>query len=172
MRINSIGARAAAGVVLALSIPMSAMFTTSAVASDNPQPDLADVRQATAKYQDVSVAEAEGYVSEGGECVPEMGIHYINFAQMGRMDPLKPDALLYEPSGEGLRLVGVEWVAVDSDQDLTTDNDPVPSLFGQRFDGPMPGHGPGMPIHYDLHAYVWQANPNGVLATWNPNVHC
>jgi hypothetical protein len=29
-----------------------------------------------------------------------------------------------------------------------------------------------MPIHYDLHAYLWQGNPDGVLATFNPNVRC
>jgi len=146
--------------------------TTAALASDNPQPSLADTRAATYKYHDVSVAEADGYVSEGDECVPGMGIHYINFAQMGRMDPLKPDALLYEPSGNGVRLVGAEWIALDTDQNVATDNSPVPSLFGHRFDGPMPGHFPGMPVHYDLHAYIWQANPEGVLSTWNSNVRC
>ena len=88
------------------------------------------------------------------------------------MDPLKPDALLYEPSDDGPQLVGVEWVVIDDDQDVTTPNDPVPSMFGRTFDGPMLGHGPGMPIHYDLHAYIWKGNPDGVLATWNRNVRC
>ncbi len=47
-----------------------------------------------------------------------------------------------------------------------------PELFGKKFDGPMPGHGPGMPVHYDLHAYIWTTNPAGTLATWNPEVSC
>lgn len=172
MRIQNQRVAATLGAALALSIPAATAATTSAMASESPQSELSRVREATAKYQDVTVAEADGYVGEGHECVPAMGIHYINFAQMGKMDPLQPDALLYEPSGQGPRLVAVEWIAIDDDQDLTTDNQPVPSLFGHRFDGPMPGHGPGMPVHYDLHAYVWQANPAGVLATWNENVHC
>src|SRR5512132_574547 len=28
-------------------------------------------------------------------------------------------------------------------------------------DGPMPGHSPTMPIHYDLHGRLWQDNPSG-----------
>jgi hypothetical protein len=29
-----------------------------------------------------------------------------------------------------------------------------------------------MPIHYDLHAWIWQANPAGVFEMWNPKVDC
>lgn len=47
-----------------------------------------------------------------------------------------------------------------------------PALFGVPFDGPMPGHEEGMPEHYDLHAWAWRANPNGVFAPFNPNVGC
>jgi hypothetical protein len=173
MRIGTNKTRALlAPAIAAVAVLTSGVATTPALASNNPQPSLADTRAATAKYHDVSVAEADGYVGDGDECLPEMGIHYINFAQIGQMDPLKPDALLYKPSGDGLRLVGVEWIAIDADQDVTTDNNPVPSLFGQRFDGPMEGHFPGNPVHYDLHAYIWQANPDGVFSTWNRNVRC
>ena len=45
-------------------------------------------------------------------------------------------------------------------------------LFGRGFDGPMLGHGPGMPIHYDLHAWIAEANPSGVFAQWNPAIRC
>lgn len=165
--------RAAVAVVFALS--MTAVATTSATASNSPQSELAAVRAATAKYHDVSVAVADGYVdpSGGTECVPGMGVHYINFALFGApVDPLKPVGLLYMPSGEGLRLVGVEWFVIDEDQNPGTHNDLRPTLFGKQFDGPMPGHSPDMPVHYDLHAYIWKGNPDGVLTTWNPKVHC
>ena len=46
------------------------------------------------------------------------------------------------------------------------------SLFGGKFDGPMPGHEPGMPVRYDLYAWVWRANPDGILSQFNPNVSC
>ena len=36
--------------------------------------------------------------------------------------------------------------------------------FGRGFDGPMEGHEPGMPVHYDLHAWVWKRNPGGTFA--------
>jgi hypothetical protein len=36
----------------------------------------------------------------------------------------------------------------------------------------MPGDGEDMPIHYDLHAYAWVANPDGGFATWNPAITC
>ena len=29
-----------------------------------------------------------------------------------------------------------------------------------------------MPPHYDLHVWVWQANPAGIFAPFNPNVSC
>jgi hypothetical protein len=70
-----------------------------------------------------------------------------------------------------MRLVGVEWFVAEGDQDLSTDDD-RPSLFGHAFDGTMPGHEPGMPVHYDLHAYLWRHNPAGTFAAWNLNLHC
>ena len=46
------------------------------------------------------------------------------------------------------------------------------SLFGVPFDGPMLGHEPGMPKHYDLHVWLYERNPAGLFAAWNPRVHC
>jgi hypothetical protein len=135
--------------------------------------EFADVRQATARYHDEAHAIADGY-TRTDECVPGMGYHYVNFELFGApLDPRKPAALLYAPHGEdGRKLIGVEYFVVDADQDPETHNSTVPAMFGQTFDGPMLGHGPGMPVHYDLHAYVWTKNPNGTLATWNPEVTC
>ncbi len=36
----------------------------------------------------------------------------------------------------------------------------------------MEGHDPQMPRHYDLHVWLWQANPAGIFAPFNPNVRC
>ena len=66
------------------------------------------------------------------------------------------------------RLVAaIEYVKNDADGDLGTDDD-RPSLFGEPFDGPMEGHEPGQPVHYDLHAWMWRHNPAGELAQFNP----
>ncbi|MDP9480450.1 MAG: hypothetical protein M3R38_33115 [Actinomycetota bacterium] len=143
---------------------------------------LAEVRKVTAKYQDVNEAWTDGYRIAGngaeepdpGHCVGGMGYHYVNEALIGdpSVDPLKPEVLLYAPSEAGPRLVGVEYLAVDDDQNVNTHNEYPPSLFGVPFDGPMLGHGPDIPVHYDLHVWTWEANPNGIFAPYNPNVRC
>jgi hypothetical protein len=137
--------------------------------------DLAAMRAAFAPYQDVTVAEAAGYVPASPcEVSPAggMGVHYLNPALVGSVDPMQPAVLLYEPTGSGeLRLVGVEYFVPDADQDLATDPD-RPSLLGREFDGPVLGHGPGMPVHYDLHVWLYEANPAGLFEPWNPRVTC
>jgi hypothetical protein len=134
------------------------------------------VRRATARFHDVRVARREGYVP-AGECAagPEggMGIHYVkpDLADDTSLNIREPEALLYEPKGDSRRLVAVEYVVPDADQRLDTDED-RPYLFGRGFDGPMEGHEPGMPVHYDLHAWVWKRNPVGTFSMWNPRVEC
>lgn len=158
-------------LIAAASAGMLAAMLGISAASAESRSDLAAARQATVQYHDVAAAIHAGY-EPVLDCVPGMGFHYVNFGQFGQMDPLVPDALTYAANKNGqLRLVAAEWFKVDTDQNLATDTD-RPSMFGKEFDGPMPGHAPGMPIHYDLHAYLWQGNPDGVLATYNPNVHC
>jgi hypothetical protein len=60
---------------------------------------------------------------------------------------------------------------VDADGSLATDDD-RPSIFGQPFDGPMPGHNPAMPVHYDLHVWLSADNPSGLFAQFNPSLSC
>ena len=137
---------------------------------------LADVKRVTDRYETVAAATAAGYV-QGSPCEASpqggMGFHYVNPAAMQdpRIDPLKPEALLYEQRTGGLQLVGVEYVKVDGDQNLATDGD-RPTAFGRAFDGPMAGHAPGMPNHYDLHVWLQKRNPSGIFAQWNPDVSC
>ena len=164
-----------------LTLMVIGLLTTSfativlAAPGDITDPDalkgLAAVRQATAKYHDAGTALADGYVSTA-ECaelpgVGGMGLHYLNFGLLGdpAIDPLTPEVLLYAPTNDGVRLVGVEYF-------VAFDGQPAPILFGQTFNGPMPGHEPGMPEHYDLHVWLWQANPAGIFADFNPNVRC
>lgn len=78
-------------------------------------------RQATAKYQDVRVAEADGYQAIGPD-VPGMGIHYVRTKKEARADGSREEAafdveqppiLLYEnnPSAAGgYALVGVSYL--------------------------------------------------------------
>ena len=140
--------------------------------------DLRRARAATRKFRDVRVARAAGYAATG-ECAEDpkyggMGIHYANpdLVADGRLDITKPEILVYQPMPSGrLRLGAIEYFQADADQDLATDDD-RPDLFGLPFDGPMLGHEPGMPVHYDMHVWLYRHNPAGRFAMWNPRVHC
>jgi hypothetical protein len=144
----------------------------------SPNQLLREARQATRGFGDVAAAEAAGYVV-ASECVEDpalggMGVHYLHpgLVADGVIDHRKPELLVYYPTpGGGLRLGALEYFQVDADQDLATDGD-RPSAFGVPFDGPMPGHSPDMPIHYDLHVWLFKHNPDGLFAPWNPCVHC
>ena len=136
---------------------------------------MAQVRRDLAPYADYRRALADGFVPVS-ECTESpagaMGVHFLNPSRaMSPVDPTKPAILLYLPTETGYRLMGAEWFQADADQDRTTDDD-RPSLWGRPFDGPMLGHEPGMPIHYDLHVWLFTANPDGVFAPWNPSVSC
>jgi hypothetical protein len=84
---------------------------------------LKQVRQATAAYRDVAAAKAAGYVPLG-PCAADpkyggMGMHYVSeeHGADGVLDPLRPEALVYEPTRNGtLRLGAVEYVHVDAVQ--------------------------------------------------------
>ena len=149
----------------------------AASAGASPRQDsITTVRQATAKFHDPAAALAAGYLPSD-VCVSSpagaMGYHYVNptLAQQP-IDITRPAILVYQPDGDGgRRLVAAEYFKADADQDLTTDGD-RPTLLGVPFDGPMLGHEPGMPIHYDLHVWIWQHNPVGMLDQFNPSGSC
>ncbi len=154
-------------VALAAALP-----TAGSASTEGGNAGLQAVRQFTDQYRLEATAVADGF-HRTDECVPEMGYHYVHFGRIDeRLEPSRPEIVIYAPTTDGRRrLAAAEWLVVDRDQDVTTDDD-RPSLFGHPFDGPMPGHEPGMPIHYDLHAYAWLENPAGGFATWNSAIHC
>ena len=180
--------RASLLTVLAVAIAAAAWFVAQPVPAhqghdhhaDAPaaKDDLRRARAATRKFRKVAVARAAGYATTG-ECVQDpkyggMGIHYANpeLIADGKLDVTKPEILVYQPMPSGkLRLGAVEYFQADADQDLATDPD-RPYLFGLPFDGPMLGHEPDMPVHYDLHVWLYRHNPAGRFAMWNPRVHC
>jgi len=171
--------------VVMVLVLMPSLFSLAYAANPQAQSskvlkDLARVRKATKKYHDVNKAIADGYmptpVCTSVPGVGGMGYHYVNPSLA--MDPeiklTKPEILLYADTGEGLKLVGVEYFygIGAPDSPIPTPPPPAPVLFDRPFDGPMLGHEPGMPPHYDLHVWVWRANPDGMFAPFNPNVTC
>jgi hypothetical protein len=168
-----------AGLALGALAIAAVAAVVPALAGDGPVPaDVQSVRSAVAKYHSFVQAERDGYTVAGEPCVASpdgaMGVHAFNpgLAATDAIDPKRPEVLLYAPKANGqLELVGVEYWKRDADQNLNTDGD-RPSVFGKAFDGPMPGHSPVMPIHYDLHVWVAEANPSGLYAMFNPAVSC
>jgi hypothetical protein len=168
-------------VVAALLLVVLASIAYAATGVTDPAVlrDLARLRQATAKYHDVDAALADGFVPTPN-CVASpdggMGIHYVNPPRLmdTELNILEPEILLYVESGNGLKLVGVEyWFSIGApDTPIPNPAPPAPILFGRSFDGPMEQHEPGQPPHYDLHAWIWKANPSGIFAPFNPNVSC
>lgn len=161
--------------------------------------ELARIRQATAAFHDVSKAVGAGYTDPAtGLCDSNpdgagiMGIHSLNLQLFdGQIEPLEPEGLLYLPKPEGgFRLIGVEYllpVLLRNKQTGTvaarTEPGPwdpalyevvnsAPQVAGANFQGPMPGHFPGMPWHWDLHVWVWSPNPSGMFVPWNTGVSC
>ena len=134
-------------------------------------------RIATRKYQDPAAALADGFVPN--ECVdgsaespPQegaMGEHWVNFGRYSdsRLSIEEPEILLYVPAPVGKRLAAVEWFIPEADAAGGS-----PRLFGRAFDGPMDGHIPLQPRHYDLHVWLWEHNPDGLFAHYNPRLSC
>jgi hypothetical protein len=144
----------------------------------NPAADggLTAARAISKHYQSEAVAIEKGF-ARTDHCIEVshlggMGYHYVNVARVDtRLEPGRPEVMLYKDGPQGRELTGIEYLVVDQDQDLSTDED-RPELWGHKFDGPMPGHESGMPVHYDLHVWAWHDNPDGAFSTWNPAISC
>jgi hypothetical protein len=154
------------------------------VSADQMSSQLQASKTVLEKYQDPFAAVRDGYLSTVG-CVAfttsstmdgmpypagAMGVHFVNFSYVGKLDPAKPQVLLYSPTPDGkLKLAGAEWF-VPWSKGMKT-----PQLFGHAFYGPMYGHYPVMPkqlIHYDLHVWMFSQNPNGIFAPTNSSFSC
>jgi hypothetical protein len=136
------------------------------------------VRESTAKFRDVRVAEAEGYGLMFG-CVSgsdfgAMGMHFVNGSLINDdvVDPAHPEIVIYEPTADGrLRLIGADFIIFKSVWDAKHPDGP-PQLMGQLlhlFDEPNRF---GLPAFYTLHVWAWKDNPNGAFVNWHPKVSC
>lgn len=135
------------------------------------------VREATERFKDVAVAEAEGYQLQFG-CVtgPEagaMGLHYVNgtLVNSGVLDATRPQIVIYEPRpGGGLRLIGADYLLFKDSWDKKKQG--PPQLMGQLFHLFESPNRFGLPAFYTLHVWAWKDNPNGAFVNWHPNVSC
>lgn len=163
-------------VVCSLSAFVAAGAPMAQAADRAVDGGLTTARAISDKYHDEAVAIADGF-ARTDHCIAEphlggMGYHYINGPRIDSyLQPGLPEVVLYKDTPQGRQLTGIEYIVVDKDQDLRTDQD-RPELWGHKFDGPMPGHEEGMPVHYDLHVWAWHDNPSGAFTAWNPAITC
>jgi hypothetical protein len=163
---------------------MAALACSAALAhgGDGPSPRdtqalLVELRHATQPFRDVNAATDAGY-TQFQDCVSQpghgaMGIHFLNNALAGdaEIDPLKPEALMYEPGPDGkLDLLGVEYIVFQAAWDAAHPQPPV--LFGHPFHLVREPNRYGVPPFYELHVWLWRHNPGNLHDDWNPRVSC
>jgi hypothetical protein len=137
------------------------------------------VRESTARFKDVSAAEAEGYSLLFG-CVtgPDsgaMGLHYVNLNLVGSgvVDAAHPQIVIYEPQPDGnKKLIGADFLVIADPWDKAHPGQGAPQLMGQLFHYFEAPNRFGLPAFYTLHVWAWKQNPNGAFVNWHPNVSC
>ncbi len=154
------------------------LLAAGAGASDSAPSTLVQiVREATQRFADVNAATAAGYAPAFG-CVtgPDdgaMGVHYINGALVsgGEINAKEPQALIYEPEGKAMRLVGVEFITL-ADNWLAAHQQNPPILEGQLLQYIGTPNRYGLPGLFELHVWAWRDNPLGAFVDWNTHVTC
>jgi hypothetical protein len=155
-------------VRLGVALLSTCAVATAAAGQIGDNPLARHVRDANARFKDVSAAVAEGYAPipctsgvDGGA----MGVHYVNpkYMQDETPDIRRPQAVMYEPTADGrMELVGVEYIAAKGPA----------ALEGHLFSFQGAPNRYGLPAFYELHVWAWRPNPKGVFTDMNPNVTC
>lgn len=166
---------AVAAAALATCLGPAAQATTGGTG-------LQEVRAATSAYQDFALAQAAQTVPvmdlAGNTCIADpagtgaMGTHFL-FPSRLDSDIVadQPEILLYDMTTSSPTLLGVEYV-VTADAWHAAHGKQPPKLFGRKFELVKAGNRYGLPDFYELHAWLWKDNPNGLFADWNPDVSC
>ncbi len=144
---------------------------------DQQQGLIKAVRDATAKYQDVKAAMADGYQlvfgCVSGEDSGAMGLHYLNSSILnaGILDPSRPTIVIYEPQPDGTqKLIGADFLVMADAWNLTHSG--PPQLMGQWFHLFTSPNRFGLPPFYTLHVWAWKENPTGAFVNWHSDVSC
>ncbi len=130
---------------------------------------LRQLRAATAAYKKLDAAVADGYTATA-DCIIDphhgaMGYHHLNRAYAdGKLDPTKPQFLLYERMPDSsYKLNGVEFFVPYR---YWPRDSVAPVLMGQKL------HHENNFKYWYLHVWAWTDNKDGVFANMNPDVHC
>jgi hypothetical protein len=157
----------------------------------NTVTQLERARQATAKYQNVHVAETDGYHQIGPD-FPGIGVHFVQTLEAKGFDIEKPPILIYQKNPDapgGYSLVGVVYLwnaaAGPDGQPL---NPPFPKSLARWHRHTNLCMAPGLANPHGLtesqcreqggqfvaeapwmvHAWIWKDSPAGVFSDQNP----
>lgn len=151
----------------------------TASAADGATPLIDKVRAATARYIDLNAAMADGFVPAtpcvSGPDTGAMGVHFVLPARIsgGVLNAEQPEALIYEPMANGaMRLVGVEFIVLESVWAAKHAAGSVPALDGNLMNYISAPNRYGLPAFYEIHVWAWEQNPRGSYADWNTHVTC
>lgn len=158
---------------------LTGLAPLAAVAHDEPTPLIDQVRAHTARYLNINAAFADGFVRAtpcvSGPDTGAMGVHLVLPSRLNTviLDPKQPQALIYEPMANGaMRLVGVEFIVLESVWTAANAPPAVPALDGNLLNLVESPNRFGLPTFYELHVWAWEQNPRGSYADWNTDVTC
>ncbi len=123
------------------------------------------LKAATAKYENIEVATAEGFFDASG-FVPNMGHHYILPPRIDATIELnKPEILLYAPDENGV----MEFIAVEYAVPIEDMNNPGLPPVGFTGDNDVWEINPNLE-QWQLHVWIKKENPDGIFTAHNPAV--
>jgi len=127
--------------------------------------ELQQARAATAKYQNIENAFADGY-ADINLVMPNMGYHFMRAELVDSIfDPRRPELLVYNKNDNGnFDLVAVEYAVPINPQSLHV---PPEGFTGDADVWDFNTLNTGL---WTLHAWVWKNNPDGVFNPTNPLV--
>jgi hypothetical protein len=157
------------GAVLAGSSLWTVAYADSDKLSADTRKELAQARNATARYHDIDAAYADGYV-DADFFLAGVGCHLINLGYLdGFFELTRPELLIYKDCSPGqggkAELRSIEYVTLCGGPPACTL--PPPDGFSGSDDVWTPFTDGSL---WTLHVWVWRNNPDGIFVKVNPRI--
>ena len=127
--------------------------------------EVVKVKTATSQYLNFGEAANSGLIDVSGY-VPNMGHHYLNPGLAdGTFELEKPEIILYVPDGNNvMQMVAVEYSIVPNDPN--NPGSPPEGFTGDQDEW----HYNEMIGQWQLHVWTILENPDGIFASFNPEI--
>lgn len=188
-------ARRSSAAFLAISCALMTTAASADVPRTQPDQALQQLARQLEPFKDVNYAREQRYI-QASPCeqrpgLGAMGHHFVRPDLLGMTAPVNgrmngtgtytdtdpPAILLYVPDEHGeLQLAGIEMLVFAAAWDA--ENSHPPMYRGREYnymaDNPdtLQDEAHGFMPHYDLHIWLFEHNPSGLYAQWNPDLSC